>query len=372
MGRYLITGSSGVVGSRCAVELLHRGHYLILFLRPRKSQSIEDRWQSIAQFYKIDKRFDSQVQLVQWEMSKKDLGLDSQTAQKVFSNIDGVIHAAASVHLNQTIEQARENSLESTKTLFQLLRRWSSPERVQKIEYVSTVGVSGRSSLPLKEEPVRSLPEFHNTYEQAKFETELFVTQSRREGWTVTIHRPSMVVGDSLTGAILSFQVFYYILDYIAGIRSNGWVPDLKEKTLDIIPVDYVALSIVESLLNPKSAIEILHLCSGPDQAQSLKQLQTRYRQFLQTHRISISSLKVLSPRLLRSLYQVGALIPFLPQQKKFRAALPLLDYLQTEQSFENKKSLQHLEQFHINLPDPNQYLDPILSIWMEQQNGRV
>ena len=54
---------------------------------------------------------------------------------------------------------------------------------------------------------------FHNTYEQAKAEAEEYLYPFMAdERLPITIHRPSMVVGDSMTGKAISFQVFYHHL----------------------------------------------------------------------------------------------------------------------------------------------------------------
>ena len=52
-------------------------------------------------------------------------------------------------------------------------------------------------------------------------------------GLPATIHRPSMVVGDSQTGKVIHFQVFYHLCEFLSGRRTLGIVPDTGDAALD-------------------------------------------------------------------------------------------------------------------------------------------
>ena len=86
----------------------------------------------------------------------------------------------------------------------------------------------------IREVPLAEPRQFHNTYEAAKAEAESFVWERLSGGLPGTIHRPSMIVGDSKTGKNIRFQVFYYLADFLAGLRTLGVVPD----TRDVVRLD--------------------------------------------------------------------------------------------------------------------------------------
>lgn len=50
---------------------------------------------------------------------------------------------------------------------------------------------------------------FHDIYEQAKAEAERYLQNVLPEGLPITIHHPSMVIGDAGSGRIIHFQIFY-------------------------------------------------------------------------------------------------------------------------------------------------------------------
>ncbi len=144
--------------------------------------------------------------------------------------------------MNLELEVARQHALGSAKNIVELALACEASGSLQKIEYVSTVGVAGRMPGILPESWITQPREFHNTYEQAKAEAEDYLReQIEQHNLPVTVHRPSMVVGDSKTGKIIHFQVFYYLCEFIAGRRTLGILPYFGDAVVDTVPVDYVA-----------------------------------------------------------------------------------------------------------------------------------
>src|SRR6185503_1340820 len=94
---------------------------------------------------------------------------------------------------------------------------------------------------------------FHNTYESSKAEAERLVLAAIDGGLPVTIHRPSMVVGDSRTGKAIRPQVFQFLAGFLAGGQTAGFVPKLTGVQLDTVPSDYVAAAIHWASRTPKA-----------------------------------------------------------------------------------------------------------------------
>ena len=110
----------------------------------------------------------------------------------------------------------------------------------EKLEFISTVGVAGNMSGTVPERAFGEARTFRNSYEEAKAEAETLLLQQIERGLPATIHRPSMVVGDSRDGTIIQFQVFYYLCEFLSGRRTVGVVPETHDIRLDVVPVDYV------------------------------------------------------------------------------------------------------------------------------------
>jgi nucleoside-diphosphate-sugar epimerase len=108
-------------------------------------------------------------------------------------NLTHVVHAAADVRWNQTLAAAREANVEPTAALVRAL----DGVRGCRLVHVSTAFV----------EPIDG--GHRNTYEQSKAEAEAVV---RTSGIDHVIVRPSLVVGDSDTGAVTRPKGLYQLL----------------------------------------------------------------------------------------------------------------------------------------------------------------
>jgi thioester reductase-like protein len=179
---------------------------------------------------------------------------------------------------------------------------------------------------------------FHNTYEQAKAEAEALAFASDLR---VTVHRPSMVVGDSRTGRVIRRQVFYHLCEFLSGRRSLGFVPQTKGFRLDIVPVDFVARAIDWSSRHLSGGV--LHLCSGPSKSLDLDDLQRIVR---------ARSLVRVPRRVFRAL--LPALGRFLP----LRGLDLFLEYLEERQAFDNRETVRVLG---VEPPPPREYLGVVL-----------
>ena len=94
-----------------------------------------------------------------------------------------------------------------TAALLDLCRRIGLP----RFHLVSTAFVCGRCRGRICEEDLDLGQEFHNPYEQSKFEAERLVRQA--DGIEPTIYRPAVIVGDSRTGQTSTFTGLYRVLE---------------------------------------------------------------------------------------------------------------------------------------------------------------
>lgn len=211
---------------------------------------------------------------------------------------------------------------------------------------------------------------FHNTYEAAKAEAER-VLWTEGSGLPLTVHRPSMVVGESTTGRVVHFQVFYHLCEFLSGDRTFGIMPDLGSTRLDIIPVDWVASAIRWASEHPETSGRILHLCSGLDGALPLSTLQQTVRSAWQARGRRLPSLRRVNRKLLEHLVPViGALTG--PQARRaLRALPPVLAYLAEDQAFTNTQSARMLADAGLPVPEVADYLDVVLRYYLNAIEAR-
>ncbi len=112
---------------------------------------------------------------------------------------------------------------------------------------------------------------FFTNYERSKYEGELLVQAAKNE-FPVSVFRPSMVVGDSRTGAIKTFNTFYFPLRlYLSG--KMRLMPVSRSLRINIVPVDYVAMTIAQLTFEPKAEGKTFHLVAPYESLPKLGEL---------------------------------------------------------------------------------------------------
>ena len=159
-----------------------------------------------------------------------------------------------------------------------------------------------------------------------------------KDGLPVTVHRPSMIVGNSHDGSIPHFQIFYHLVEFIAGRRTLGMLPDLTNHHVDLIPADYVARAIIWSSLNNVTTGRVLHLCSGPDHALPLTKLRTAVIEQFGRHRVPVPTGRTLPIGWFNAFARAAT--PFAPKRlRRALAALPI--FLDTCRKTSNLQTLK-------------------------------
>ena len=128
---------------------------------------------------------------------------------------------------------------------------------------MSTAYVAGRRPDEVAEDDLTDRWGFANAYEHSKYEGERLVKAARAE-LPVTVVRPAMIVGDTHTGAIKTFNTVYAPLRrYLT--RRLRVVPARPGQRVNIVPVDWVADAIVRLTFDPAAAGRTVHLTAPPE-----------------------------------------------------------------------------------------------------------
>ena len=368
-----LTGATGAIGSTLARYLLAEDDArLILLLRATSASHLAERLAELCTFWGVaPDSLRSKVSAVSGDVTLPRLGLDPGAYARAVGEVTHIIHSAGNVKLNRPLDEARRSAVDAVRHVLSFAADCRSRGGFAKLDYVSTVGVAGRTPGEVPEERYTAARVFRNSYEAAKAEAEAVVLQEIDSGLAATIHRPSMVVGDSRDGKIIQFQVFYYLCEFLSGRQTAGFVPHAGNTRLDIIPVDYVARAIQESSLRSDTIGRIFHLCAGPDDAPRVGTLAERVRLFFEQHGRSIPRLHRLRPSLMRRLLPV---VQPLVDEKTRRTlqGLPFfLAYLDEPQTFANQHTRQFLSQAGICAPPVDSYLDAVLSYYLSRQHNR-
>ena len=370
MTHVVLTGASGTIGSALVPRLLaDPAQQVTLLLRAGRHGDLSARLPGLRADWGLadgDPRL-QRLHTVQGDIAQPQLGLSDAQLAELAQRCTHIIHCAASVKLNMALDEARATAVTPTRSILALARRCATHGQLQKVDLVSTVGVWGRTPGAMPERRLPEVADFHNTYEAAKAEAER-VVWAEGDGLPITVHRPSMVVGDSRDGRVIHFQVFYHLCEFLSGGRTFGIMPTLGHTRLDTVPVDWVADAIAWASAHPQTAGQIFHLCSGPDRAIPITTLQKVVRDTWQLHGRQLPTLRTLDSRWLERLVPVIGALAGARTRRALRGLPPVLAYLAEDQGFSNTDSLRRLQAAGLPLPDVHQYLQPVLQHYLAQQ----
>jgi long-chain acyl-CoA synthetase len=169
------------------------------------------------------------------------------TRERLAGSIGAVVHCAASISFDLELDAAREINVDGTREVIKLAQDAAEHGSLERVVHVSTAYVAGDREGCVREDEGDVGQRFRNTYEQTKLEAEEVV---RGSGLPAAILRPSIIVGDSVTGWTPAFNVIYWPLQAFArGLFPI--VPGDPDARVDIVPVDSVADALLELVRGP-------------------------------------------------------------------------------------------------------------------------
>ena len=270
----LVTGATGFLGVQLVHELLERkpNARLALLIRDRAGQSAQQRADAF-----ISPADRSRVQVFSGDVSQPECGLDAAAYSCLSSEATRVIHSAATVRFDHSLDDARRTNVEGTRRILEFS---AGARQLRSFAYVGTAYVAGERSGLVREDELAVGQSYRNTYEQTKAEAEALV-QTYLASLPGVILRPSIIVGDSRTGVTSSFKMMYWPLKiYARGLWRT--LPGYPDAVLDIVPVDFVATSVAQLLFDEAALGSTVHLCAGPSASATIQQVAHRAMEYFQ------------------------------------------------------------------------------------------
>jgi long-chain acyl-CoA synthetase len=266
-GSLLITGSTGMAGREIT-------RYLLAHTDVRLTLVVHDTGKALSRPRLLRELFRLEptpmmirrIRLVRGDLTKDGLGLPSSVYAELAGSVDGIIHAAATTRFDHALAEARRVNVVATEHLVRFARR---SRTLPRFALLSTVFVSGRRQGRILESERIHTAGFVNTYEQSKYEAEACLESS---GLPYVIYRLSTLVGDSQTGFTSHFTTPHQALR-IMHLGLASLVPGLPDYSVDMIPTDWAAATIVNHFLNEFQTSRVVHLVAGAARSYSLTQV---------------------------------------------------------------------------------------------------
>jgi long-chain acyl-CoA synthetase len=275
----LLTGATGFVGMELLARYLERDdRRIVALIRAGNDADARARLDAVLAnlFGRNADRYAGRVAAVAADLTAPGLGLARQRREQLAATVTTIVHSAASVSFSLPLAEAREINVEGTRRMLEFAELARERGGLDRYGHVSTAYVAGTYDGVFAECDLDVGQEFHNSYEQSKFEAEQLVRA--QDGLPFTILRPSIVVGDRRSGWTSAFNVLYWPLRAFARGLFDA-VPAIPTAPVDVVSIDYVADAIHELCRCPRAAGETYHLTAGNHASTmgEIAQLASRY-----------------------------------------------------------------------------------------------
>ena len=258
----LLTGATGFLGMEVLARLLERDDRdVVCLVRARDDGGARERLDDVlATLFDDPEPYRGRARAVAGDVTRAGLGIDPVQRTALAEEVGSVLHCAASITFDLPLEEARAINVEGTREVIGFAREAKALGRLERFVHVSTAYVAGRHRGLFRERQLDAGQSFRNTYEQTKWEAEHVLAGAG--DLAPAVARPSIVMGDALTGWTPAFNVLYWpVRAFARGLFEA--VPARPDGRVDVVTVDYVAAALLELLDRPDAGV--FNLVAGRD-----------------------------------------------------------------------------------------------------------
>jgi nucleoside-diphosphate-sugar epimerase len=248
MATIFFTGYPGFLGSQLLPRILSRrdGATALCIVQPKFAALARERAAPLG----------DRVRIVEGDITSP-LRLDVDDVTEVF-------HLAAVYDLSVKRDLGMRVNVDGTRNVLDFA---GSQRSLERVHYISTCYVSGRYDGTFFEGDLNLGQTFSNHYEETKYLAEVEVQRRMRAGLPATIYRPSVVVGDSATGATQKYDGPYFVMQWILRQPRVAFLPTTggtKRYRFNVVPRDFIIRAIDYLSAQPHSLGKVYHL-ADPD-----------------------------------------------------------------------------------------------------------
>ncbi len=340
---YLLTGVPGFIGARLLEALLEEADSRFLLL-------VEGRMRGAAEELRARLGESERVELFEGDITLPDCGLDKDSLATILERTEVVVHLAAIYDLTVTEALARRVNVDGTENILGLARRMG---RLRRFVHFSTCYVSGRRTGLIFEDDLDRGQGFKNHYESTKFLSEVAVQQAGSE-LPITVIRPAIVIGDSVTGETQKFDGPYI------GFRALAMgmllvTPGKLDVPFNLVPVDFVIDATCALIRDPGTLGKTFALADpNPLTGRDVLELTA-------DHLDVPRPFAPVPSMLFKKLLEVEQVASFVGLPREF------LEYSNHLAIYDCRNTLEALEGTGIACPPLRSYLDVIIDYWRDR-----
>jgi thioester reductase-like protein len=240
----LLTGATGFIGSFLLAELLEQTEADVACLvRARSADEAGKRIESALRHYKVWKpACQSRIRPLAGDLGQPKLGLSQDIFGGLAQTVDAIFHNGAAVNFIQPYAELKPSNVNGTHEVLRL----AASGRAKAVHHVSTVSVfpsdHRAADGSIREDEMPADPAgLRLGYTQSKWVAEQLAAIAQRRGLNVSIYRLGRIAGHTETGACQTHDFIWNVIRTCVELNAAPAI----DMTVDLVPVDYVARSMV-------------------------------------------------------------------------------------------------------------------------------
>ncbi|WP_444917867.1 SDR family oxidoreductase [Microbulbifer sp. JMSA003] len=239
----LVVGGLGFIGQYLTWGLLRKGFNVVLIAR----NDIHDRFEQLKQrnsfvnpIYKLSKNDFDRLIIISGDLSRPKLSLSSTSYRQLRSlHIGSIWNCAADMSYSYSnLQQSINTNVNGVERLIEV-----AVAAKCRFNQISTSFIAGKNhaSGVIVKEKLYQPKEFFNAYDYTKNAAENLIAESKN--LVYTIYRPTIVLGDSVTGYTNSQSGYYEYVKLLNRLKEQNIQTPIHLKYLpncliNVIPVD--------------------------------------------------------------------------------------------------------------------------------------
>lgn len=249
----LITGFPSYMSRRVLDTILEREPKATIRLLARRDQ-IDDATRRLEALGTDA----TNIHLLAGDVVAMDLGLSGTEYLELVENVTDIYHIASIWYLGVDRQTIQDVNVQGARNIIDAALEM---KHLNRLNHFSTAFVAGDRTGVIMEDELEEGQSFRNAYEETKYEAERMMRDAMRH-ISVSIFRPSIIVGDSQNGEIEKMAGPYYIMNALVLMPANMPVlmPGKGDKPLNMVPIDFVCDAMHRISLREDAAGKTFHI----------------------------------------------------------------------------------------------------------------